>query len=369
VVYDAKAVVPAKARLPLDPFAAYTEDEGQIEFSTTGLEAPIRLPHNGQFFLTPETAWSFVLPLDAEDDAPIDVEVLWESESPNCWALFAPHVLHRADEGVLRDGDNSDPRLGLTFVSATTAVTPSNLAPGARLVRSPGGVTGRLTYRIRTTPGIFPSFGPGTAFVFSLRRKSDEPVDTCGELGFAGVSIVYQRDRAPAARRLSLDAYQVDRGANGALTRLDADGRAGAIRVGRGGRFSTGIVLPEDFKNGSAVTLGLLVNVEDQRNCSANLASRHLTRYRLNGRGDEGHLEGFRASTPNDQQDGGRIVFSSGAEDRIIEVLFNLEFPPGTAPMQAGDVLSFGLERTDEPDDDCVATLDVNGWSLAHLRK
>jgi hypothetical protein len=368
ILYDAKPVLPAKARLSLDPFAAYTEDTGQIAFSTTGLEAPLRLPHNAQFFLTPETAWSFVLPLDAADDAPIDVEVLWESESPNCSALFAPHVLQRADKGELRDGDPFDPRIGLTFVSATTAVTPSNTAPGARLVRSPGAVTGKLVYRIRPTPGIFPSYGPGTAFLFSLRRKSDEPVDTCGELGFSGVSVLYARDGGSPARRLSLDALQIDRGTNTATT-LDADGFVGAIRVQRGGRFSSGIVLPEDFRTASGMSLELLVNVEDERNCSAGLASHHLTRYRLNGRADEGHLEGFRASTPNDQQNGGRIVFSSGAEDRTIEVSFNVEFPPGTPPLQAGDVLSFGLERIDQPDDTCAGSLNINGWSLAHLKK
>jgi hypothetical protein len=182
-----------QGRLSLDPHAALLG--GGASFLDSGFDAPLRLPGGSPSSFS----FGFTIPDDYEPSTPLNIVILWEGPSTGCDYALESNILFRARDGQPRDFNNAT--AGLQPVSASTGFTL--LHDGfAIAMHAPATAhqTASVLFEITPTPIEFPTLQGGDAVNFGMFRpigehdSNGEPIDTCaGELGIAGVSIVYQQ--------------------------------------------------------------------------------------------------------------------------------------------------------------------------------
>jgi hypothetical protein len=363
VTYAATTARPARAIFGLDPHASFDSNGGGL-VSTTVNQAPLRWPAATPGF--PTASWSFVLPEDYKTNTPVDVDILWESETTGCSVVLEERFLYRASVDSPRDHSQGPSQLswsGLSLESASTA------RDGGRVEAPVLGTVGRVRFRIADSPGTFGPLAPGTAITFGIARRNDQGADTCGDAGIAGVAVRYIRGPARAQRRLSFNALgaQIDE-----KVTLQANGTAGSVRVAKFGAWSTSFVLPADYKPNTPLSLQAMFESRD-RNCDFTVRDSFLFRSRPGSPTDTGNAAGglrpVNASTPFDLVFADEIAVSTTAEDRAILVRFEITTDEDVPSLSPGDGIGVGLHRTLYSDDTCPGDIGLLGWSVVYQKK
>jgi hypothetical protein len=125
--------------------------------------------------------------------------------------------------------------------------------------------------------------------------------------------------------------------------------------------FALGFVLPQSYITGSPIRVAIAWHTNAATSCAVELRPNFISVARV-GRT---HIVGPGASTGLSPATGSTILAAS-ATNVTNAVLYNITSPDGVTPLQAFDVINFGLFRpADVPGDTCAGNLVIQGIVLA----
>lgn len=121
--------------------------------------------------------------------------------------------------------------------------------------------------------------------------------------------------------------------------------------------FALGIVLPQSYTPGSPIRIGIAWHTNAVTPCTVDLRPNFISVARV-GRA---HIVGGGASTGLSPATGSTILTAS-AMNVTNAVIYNITSPDGVTPLQAFDVINFGLFRpADAVGDTCAGNLVIQG--------
>lgn len=178
-------------------------------------------------------------------------------------------------------------------------------------------------------------------------------------------------DAANARLSLPVTGALVEGGAD-----LNPSGSSGALRlrdVGSPG-FAQGFTLPHDYQANTPLLLAVLAQTE-ATHCTMRLRGAKLVRARAGRAADQGDpaagLEPLVATTKFSisKRD---ITFAAAAQPRTtVKIQYRIVPTPGEFPdLKPADAVLFSLVRlSEDPTDDCNATLEIAGASIVYTRR